>query len=101
MCVTPPLCGCCARDGPNILATRRHAAPGVARLRGMKGGGMDDAPKFEGSRKAALAAREGRAMVKDIWSFARHRQRAGGRDSRQEKARNRALRRDRHKRSLA
>lgn len=62
---------------------------------------MDDAPKFEGSRKAALMAREGRAVAADLWSFARCRRRAGGRDSRQEKARNRAIRRDRHKRSLA
>lgn len=62
---------------------------------------MDDAPKFEGSRKAALMAREGRAMAEDIWSFAHRFQRAGDRDSRQEKARNRARRRDRHKRSLA
>lgn len=62
---------------------------------------MDDAPKFEGSHKAALMAREGRAVAEDIWSFARRFGRAGGRDSRREKARNRAIRRDRHKRSLA
>lgn len=55
---------------------------------------MENDPKFEGSRKAALAAARGRVVAKDIWSFARRWCRAH-RDSRWQVVRSTCRRRSR------